>query len=85
MSGPEAVCQCRACESLTHNYLAMQHIIQSSSIQTFAGPNHPSERFVPSQQILVVVGSGGKASQVVFQHRERVRVYIFVRPSGWKE
>lgn len=50
------------------NYLAMQHIIQSSGIQTSAQSGHPSERFLPSQQILVavVVGSRrGKASQVL--------------------
>lgn len=60
VTGPLAVCQRRACESLSHNYLAMQHIIQSSSIQTSAQPSHPSLRFLPSQQILVVVGSQGK-------------------------
>lgn len=53
-------CQHRACESLSRNYLAMQHIIQSSGIQTSAQSGHPSERFLPSQQILVVVVSQGK-------------------------
>lgn len=42
VTGPVAVCQRRACESLRHNYLAMQHIIQSSSIQTSAQSTHPS-------------------------------------------
>lgn len=60
VTGPVTGCQHRACESLSHNYLAMQHIIQSSGIQTSAQSGHPSERFLPSQQILVVVGSQGK-------------------------
>ncbi len=60
VSDPVAVCQHRASESLSHNYLAMQHIIQSSSIQTSAQSSHPSECFLPSQQILVVVDRQGK-------------------------
>lgn len=55
-----AVCQHHACERLSHNYLAMQHIIQSSSIQMSAQSSHPSHGFLPSQQILRVVGSQGK-------------------------
>lgn len=41
----------------SHNYLAMQHIIHSSGIQTSARAGHPSDSVLPSQQILVVVGS----------------------------
>lgn len=38
----------------------MQHIIPSAGIQTSAQSSHPSERFLPSQQILPAVGGQGK-------------------------
>lgn len=47
-------------EGISHNYLAMQHIIQSSVIQTSTESSHPSDCFLPSQQILMVVGGEGK-------------------------
>lgn len=47
-------------EGISHNYLAMQHIIQSSVIQTSTESSHPSDCFLPSQQILMVVGGQGK-------------------------
>lgn len=47
-------------EGISHNYLAMQHIIQSSVIQTSTESSHPSDCLLPSQQILVAVGGQGK-------------------------
>lgn len=52
-----------SCPCLSPNYLAMQHIIQSSRIQTSAPSSHQPDLLLPSQQNLWVLVIQGKDLQ----------------------
>lgn len=58
LTGPAPISA--SCPCLSSNYLAMQHIIQSSRIQTSAQSSQQPELFLPSQQILWVLAIQGK-------------------------